>query len=86
MTFTEKLLQDLEGLILAFNRRGERIRELEDGACRFNCRTQSEWRKRLELAYNRGFDDGMCQYTGYIDRPWGFKKFMEEEEEDEGAV
>lgn len=85
-----KALDDLEftihWLIDAFHKRGDRIKELEDeGSCRFNCRTQKQWRGLLERAYNRGFDDGMCQYTGYIDRPWSFAKFMEEIK-DEGEV
>ena len=75
MTFTEKLLQDLEGLILAFNRRGERIRELEDGACRFNCRTKKDWESLVEAAYMAGYDDGMEPDALYINRLLHFREW-----------
>ena len=31
---------------------------LDEGRCRFNCRTKKEWKRLVEEAYLAGFEDG----------------------------
>jgi len=49
----------------------ERIKELEEGSCRFNCRTQKQ-------AYFAGFDAGMDQGVHWNDRHEAYEAFRQQ--------